>query len=493
MDTPSSRGFGRQTQAQQHWRGREPPGAFARREGSPVLGHRTGAVRAGRYLNLALNDSTGILLCDPPRLTQASSVTAPQGGPVSENLWTPAAVRRLLLDHVRPLPPRPVPLPRASALVLAEDLGAPADLPRFASSAMDGFALRAADTAPAPVRLHVLGRALAGRPFLGEVASGAAVAIATGAAMPTGADAVVPVEMAELDGKTVIIRRAVEPGRHVRAVGEDLLAGRLVLSAGTILGPGQLAAAAAMGRDHLVAHPRPIVSVVPTGDELRPPGAELGPGQIHDAISAPLGALLAELNAVADVHPITRDDQAALADAVHAAASTADLVLTIGGISVGERDLVRQLGGTIELVPIQVALRPGRPFAFGRVAGVPLCGLPGNPAAALASFEEFIRPVVLALQGKPPSLRPSLRATLTGPIKLRPGRLHLVHCRIWWEAGHLRAQPLVGRGTSSFAAMAGGNALAVIPADATDAPAGAEVAVRPLTEPPPVQANPAPA
>jgi molybdopterin molybdotransferase len=311
--------------------------------------------------------------------------------------------------------------------------------------------------------------------------------------MPTGADAVVPVEMAELDGETVIIGRAVEPGRHVRAAGEDLLAGRLVLSAGTILGPGQLAAAAAMGRDHLVVPPRPIVSVVPTGDELRPPGAELGPGQIHDAISAPLGALLAELNAVADVHPITRDDQAALADAVHAAASTADLVLTIGGISVGERDLVRQLGGTIELVPIQVALRPGRPFAFGRVAGVPLCGLPGNPAAALASFEEFIRPVVLALQGKPPSLRPSLRATLTGPIKLRPGRLHLVHCRIWWEAGHLRAQPLVGRGTSSFAAMAGGNALAVIPADATDAPAGAEVAVRPLTEPPPVQANPAPA
>ena len=412
---------------------------------------------------------------------------------MSENLWTPAAVRRLLLDHVRPLPPRPVPLPRASGLVLAEDLGALADVPRFASSAMDGFALRAADTAPAPVRLHVLGRALAGRPFPGEVASGAAVAIATGAAMPTGADAVVPVEMAELDGETVIIDRAVEPGRHVRAAGEDLLAGRLVLSTGTILGPGQLAAAAAMGRDHLIAHPRPIVSVVPTGDELRPPGAELGPAQIHDAISAPLGALLAELGAVADVYPITPDDQAALAAAVDAAASMADLVLTIGGISVGERDLVRQLGGTIDLVPIQVALRPGRPFAFGRVAGVPLCGLPGNPAAALASFEEVIRPVVLALQGKPPSLRPSLPATLTAPIKLRPGRLHLVHCRIWWEAGHLRAQPLVGRGTSSFSAMAAGNALAVIPADATDAPAGAEVAVWPLTELPSVQADPPPA
>lgn len=412
---------------------------------------------------------------------------------MSENLWTPAAVRRLLLDHVRPLPPRPVPLPQASGLLLAEDLGAPADLPRFASSAMDGFALRAADTAPAPVRLQVLGRALAGRPFPGEVAPGAAVAIATGAAMPIGADAVVPVEMAELDGGTVIIDRAVEPGRHVRAAGEDLLAGRLVLSAGTILGPGQLAAAAAMGRDRLIAHPRPIVSVVPTGDELRPPGAALGPGQIHDAISAPLGALLAEAGAVADVCPITPDDQAALAEAVHAAASTADLVLTIGGISVGERDLVRQLGGTIDLVPIQVALRPGRPFAFGRVAGVPLCGLPGNPAAALASFEELIRPVVLALQGKPPSLRPSLRATLTAPIKLRPGRLQLVHCRIWWEAGHLRAQPLVGRGTSSFSAMAAGNALAVIPPEVTDAPAGAEVAVRPLTEPPPVQADPPPA
>jgi molybdopterin molybdotransferase len=155
--------------------------------------------------------------------------------------------------------------------------------------------------------------------------------------------------------------------------------------------------------------------------------------------------------------------------------------------------MVRQLGGTVDLMPIQDALRPGRPFAFGRVAGVPLCGLPGNPAAALASFEELVRPVVLALQGKPPSLRPSLRATLTAPIKLRPGRLQLVHCRIWWESGRLRAQPLVGRGTSSFSAMAAGNALAVIPADATDAPAGAEVAVRPLTEPPAVKADPPPA
>jgi molybdopterin molybdotransferase len=376
---------------------------------------------------------------------------------------------------------------------LAEDLSTPADLPRFASSAMDGFAVRAADTTPAPVRLQVLGRALAGRPFAGEVATGTAVAIATGAAVPTGADAVAPVEIVEIDGGTVVIDRAVEPGRHVRAAGEDFLAGTLVLPAGTILGPGQLAAAAAMGRDRLLAHPRPVVSVVPTGDELRPPGAALGPGQIHDAISAPLAGLLAELGAVAHVCPITPDDQAALAEAVHEAAGTADLVLTIGGISVGERDLVRQLGDTVDLVPIQVALRPGRPFAFGRVAGVPLCGLPGNPAAALASFEELIRPVILALQGKPPSLRPSLRATLTAPIKLRPGRLHLVHCRIWWEAGRLRAQPLVGRGTSSFSAMAAGNALAVIPADATDAPAGAEVAVRPLTEPPALQADPPPA
>lgn len=400
-----------------------------------------------------------------------------------ENPWTPAAVRRLLLDQVRPLPARPVPLAEASGLVLAEALGAPADLPGFASSAMDGFAVRAADTAAAPVRLPVVGHALAGRPFPDAVAPGAAVAITTGAAMPAGADAVVPVEMAETDGGTVVVDRPVEPGRHVRAAGEDLAAGTLVLPAGTVLGPGQLAAAAAVGRHQLLVHPRPIVSVVPTGDEVRPPGAALGPGQVHDALSVPLGALLAELGAVADLRPVAADDRAALAAAVQAAAGSADLVLTVGGISVGERDLVRQLGGTIELVPIQVALRPGRPFAFGRVAGVPLYGLPGNPAAALASFEELVRPVVLALLGRPPSLRPALRATLTAPIKLRPGRLQLVHCRIWWEAGGLRAQPLVGRGTASFSAMAAGNALAVIPADATDAAAGAEVSVRPLTEP----------
>jgi molybdopterin molybdotransferase len=408
----------------------------------------------------------------------------PAGGLVPENLWTPAAVRGLLLEGVRPLPPRAVPLHAAAGLVLAEPVVAATEMPRFTSSAMDGFALRAADTARAPVRLRILGRALAGRPFAGEVGPGAAVAIATGAAVPPGADAVVPVELVQLDGETVVVDRPVEPGQHIRAAGEDVATGTLLLPAGTVLGAGQLAAAAALGREHLLAHPRPTVSIVPTGDEVRAPGAALRPGQVHDALSAPLAALLTELGAVASVYPVVPDDPAALAEAVHAAAGVADLVLTVGGVSVGERDLVRQLRGTIELVAIQVALRPGRPFAFGRVAGVPLCGLPGNPAAALASFEELVRPVVLALQGKPPSLRPTLRATLTAPIKVRPGRLQLVHCRIWWEANRLRAQPLAGRGMGGFLALAAGNALAVIPPDATDAPAGAQVDVRPLTEPP---------
>jgi len=242
----------------------------------------------------------------------------PAGGLVPENLWTPAAVRGLLLERVRPLPPRAVPLQAAAGLVLAEPVVAATEMPRFTSSAMDGFALRAADTARAPVRLRILGRALAGRPFAGEVGPGAAVAIATGAAVPPEADAVVPVELVQLDGETVVVDRPVEPGQHIRAAGEDVAAGTLLLPAGTVLGPGQLAAAAALGREHLLAHPRPTVSIVPTGDEVRAPGAALGPGQVHDALSAPLAALLTELGAVAGVYPVVPDDPAALAEAVHA-------------------------------------------------------------------------------------------------------------------------------------------------------------------------------
>ncbi len=189
-----------------------------------------------------------------------------------ENLWTPAAVRGLLLERVRPLPPRAVPLQAAAGLVLAEPVVAATEMPRFTSSAMDGFALRAADTARAPVRLRILGRALAGRPFAGEVGPGAAVAIATGAAVPPEADAVVPVELVQLDGETVVVDRPVEPGQHIRAAGEDVAAGTLLLPAGTVLGPG----------------------------------------------SAPLAALLTELGAVAGVYPVVPDDPAALAEAVHA-------------------------------------------------------------------------------------------------------------------------------------------------------------------------------
>lgn len=400
----------------------------------------------------------------------------PEGG-----LLDPAALRRRLLAAVRPLPPRPVPLVEAAGLVLAEDLVAPFDLPRFPNAAMDGFAVRSEDAAPG-ARLRVAGEAPAGHPSGAPVGPGEAVTIATGGAVPEGADAVVPVEEVEREGAEVVLRAAVRRGANVRAAGEDLREGQVVVPAGTVLGPGQVAAAAALGRAEVVVHPRPRAAVLPTGDEVRAGGEPLGPGQVYDCVSAPLAVLLREVGAEPRLRGAIPDRAEDLASAVREAAAAADLVLTIGGVSAGEWDLVGRLGPG-EVRSVRLALRPAKPFAYGEAFSVPLYGLPGNPASALAAFEELVRPVLLAMMGKPPAPRPSARAVLAEPLEQRPGRHHLVRARVWREGGRLRARPAGRQGAGMIHSLAAANAWAVVPAEVAALPAGAEVEVRLLAEP----------
>src|SRR5205823_10836153 len=259
-------------------------------------------------------------------------------------------------------------------LALAEPLVAPFDLPRFANAAMDGFAVRSRDTGRAPTRLRVVDRAFAGRPTGRAVGPGQAVAIATGAVMPAGADAVVRVEDAEEAGDLVLVRAPVPAGDHVRFPGEDVTAGSTVLEAGAVMGAGQVAAAAALGFATVAVHRRARVAVVPTGDEVRPPGGPLGPGEVYDAVSPPLVVLLAEVGAVSHPCGVAPDEPGGLIEALRGASLGMDALITVGGVSMGQRDLVRRIGGAGHVAALSVALRPAKPFAVGRVFGVPLFG-----------------------------------------------------------------------------------------------------------------------
>jgi molybdopterin molybdotransferase len=400
-------------------------------------------------------------------------------------LHQPDHVRAAILAAVSPLPPRPVAVADAAGLVLAEDLVAGFDLPPFAAAAMDGFAVRSNDLAPGATRLTIVGPSLAGRPWSGSVRTGQAASVATGAMIPQGADVVIPLEEAEAnDEATVTVRGPVAAGRHVRRAGEDAPGGTLIVRAGEVLGPGQLVAASAVGRTTLLVLPRPVVAVLPTGDEVRSGGTGLSAGQVYDAISAPVAALIRDAGGEPRTHAAAPDHPRALLTALRHAASEADAVVTTGGVSEGTRDLVGRLADSsivgVEVQRFRVAIRPGRPFAFGRAFGVPLFGLPGNPGAALVAFEEFVRPAILALRGRPGVTRREVEAELVTGIPRAPDRTSLLPCRAWLDQGRLSVRTL-GRG--AITSLAASNGWVVVPAGEGELPAGSTVRVRLLFEP----------
>jgi molybdopterin molybdotransferase len=376
------------------------------------------------------------------------------------------------------MPAESIPIADAGGLVLAESLIAPFALPAFDNAAMDGYAIRAADTGSAPVRLQEVPGSFAGHGPQGPVGPGEASPIGTGAAIPPGADAVVRVEVTEASGGEVLIRSAVEPGADIRRAGEDVAEGAVILEAGTALGPGQIAAVAAFGFETVIVHRRPRIAVIPTGDEIVPPGGPAGRWKTYDAVSAPLCVLLREAGAVPCQVAVVPDDPDALGAALHRAAGDSDGILTVGGASMGRRDLMRTLAGGSEMDAFRVALRPAKPFVCGRVAGVPVFGLPGNPASALAAFEEFVRPAVLAMMGREPATRPTVSATLAEPLRQRPGRLHLARVEVWRAEGRLMARSAGPQSSGMIGSLARAQGWAVIAADVEEVPAGAPVAVR---------------
>ena len=378
----------------------------------------------------------------------------------------------LVLERVRPLEAEDVPIADAAGRVLAEDAHAAVDLPPFDSSAMDGFAVRAADT---PGRLAVVGHSAAGRPEVRVLAAGEAIAISTGAVVPSGADAVVPVEHSIFADGAVEVE-AVASGANRRPQGGDVRAGDPVVLAGTRLGPPQIGALAAVGAAVVRCARRPRVAVLATGTELRAPGEELRPGEIYEANTLLLCAQLASAGAEVAVLDAVADDEHATRAALETGLA-ADVLITSGGVSVGTHDLVRgalaDLGA--EEVFWRVAVRPGKPVAFATRGATLVFGLPGNPVSALVGFELLVRPAVLSLQGARDPGPAYLPGRLRSPLRRNDSRDELVRARTRSEVDGVTLEPLSGQESHMIVRAAAADALVLVPHGTGELEAGAAV------------------
>lgn len=413
-------------------------------------------------------------MSEPPRVHDHDS---PEGLiPLDE-------ARQRILDAVSPLAPLELPLTDAYGCVAAADIVADADLPEFASSAMDGFAVRSADVAGAtperPAELKVVGRSMIGQRPDATVGHDEAVQIATGAPIPAGADCIVPIENAALADGIVRLFEAPPAGKHVRPAGEDVKEGQILVAAGKRLGPPELGLLANAGHATPLVHPRPRVAVLSTGDELIPPTETPDFGQVRDSNAYTIFGALREAGAMPVLAGIVADDVEALKDAVLSFEIQADAFISSGGVSVGERDVVKAAffrRGDVDF--FRVAMQPGMPQGFGQVEGKPYWGLPGNPVSVFVSFEQFVRPAILKMMGRTKLDRPEITATLTEDVtgpkgKMQFARVVVRRTREGWEA-----VPTGARGSNLISTVARANGLAMIPPGIELAPAGSRIRVQ---------------
>lgn len=395
-----------------------------------------------------------------------------------------AEVQAEILAAVPRLDPTRVPLGEALGVVLSEAIVAGESVPPFANTAMDGYAVRAADTAAAsetaPVRLSVVGELPAGRAPTVAVGPGEAIRIMTGAPMPSGADAIVMVERTERAGDDgVFVQFPASTGDHVRAIGGDVVSGTTVFEPGTLVRAAHVGVLATLGFTEVAARPRPRVGVLSTGDELIEGPRSLAPGQIRDSNRPMLLAMLAEAGCEPVDLGVARDDEALITRRLERGIERCDALLTSGGVSVGDYDFVKaaldRLGA---LRWSQVAIRPAKPLAFGVVDGTPIFGLPGNPVSSFVSFELFARPALLRMSGHLVISRPEVAATASEAMARRSdGKLHLDRVRVRIDdRGRYQVARSGAQASNALAAMAAADGLALLP-DGPGVEAGDEVRV----------------
>ncbi|MCX2793502.1 molybdopterin molybdotransferase MoeA [Microbulbifer thermotolerans] len=390
----------------------------------------------------------------------------------------------LLRDMIPVEDTETIPLAQACGRVLAAPQIAGINLPPCDNSAMDGYALRFADLEDGkPLRLA--GSAFAGRPFSGEVAPGTCVRIMTGAALPAGADTVVMQEQVERQGKSVFVRGTLRRGEHIRRRGEDVAEGDALLDAGTRLSVARIALLAAVGIGVVTVHRRPVIALFSTGDELRPPGAALCNGEIYDCNRTALLAALTQLGVDTLDLGILPDDKAIIREKLARAARDADAIITSGGVSVGDADYTREVLEEMGRVNFwKVAMKPGKPFAYGHLQGTPFFGLPGNPVSALITFQQLVVPALTAMQGGTWCPPVPLRAKLGKALKKKPGRTDFqrgIYRRD--PAGGLSVEPAGNQGSHILSGLAEANCLIILPRDSGNADSGDSVAIEPLEVP----------
>jgi len=390
--------------------------------------------------------------------------------------------QRRILGTVKPLPPVELPLLEAWGCVLASDVAARYDIPTFPSSSMDGYAVRSADLKGAsgqqPVTLRKIGDAPIGHPPAESVAPGTAIWIATGAPVPDGADCIAPIEDCIERGDLVSVLREFDPGTFVRPVGQDLRTGDVVVSAGRRLAGAELGVLSSAGYPAVPVHPKVRVAVLSTGDELIEPGATAAYGQISDANSYTLWGNLAEAGAIPIRLGIVDDNEERLRAAITDGLANADVFITSGGVSVGQRDVVKRILnelGTIERY--KVSMQPGAPQAFGMVEGKPFFGLPGNPVSVFVSYELFIRPALLQMMGHTSLHRPELTAVLEEEVGGPPEKTRYTRVRVTGSEGAWRARPTGPPASHLLATVSRANGLAIIPEGTVVARAGEQVRV----------------
>lgn len=412
-------------------------------------------------------------------MTSSSGVQRPlQGdaGMVSTMIGVDEA-RETILAAFSPLDAVTMPIPDAVGLVLARNVFAAGDLPPFTNSAMDGFALRAAETAHAsperPVTLRVVAEAAAGRMIDVVVEAGTAVRIMTGAPLPRGADAVVRFEGTDeadsgtaargRSGDWIGIHQPATPGTNVRPAGEDCRAGALVVAAGTRLRPAEIGLLAMLNQTGVTVHRRPRVAILATGDELVEPGDDAAPGQIRNSNSALIAAFVQRCGGEPLTLGIARDTVSQLREKLALARAT-DLIVTTGGVSVGDYDLVKrvlQQDGRIDLW--QVRIKPGKPLAFGWFGEQPLIGLPGNPAAVAVACEQFVRPAIRKMLGWRNLTIPTIHASCEDRVENRGGRRQFVPVTVSWRIDRYHAALAGPPGAGLLATWTHANGLMIVP------------------------------
>lgn len=393
--------------------------------------------------------------------------------------------RRKLAESVAPVTgSESVPLADAAGRVVAEPVLAGIDLPSFDNSAMDGYAIRHRDLGDG-TPLKLIGKSLAGAPFEKPVPPGCSVRITTGAAVPRGADTVVMQEEVEMRGERVFIRGTATVGQHIRRRGEDVLAGSELLAAGQQLSSAHIALAAAAGTGAIPAVRKPVIALFSTGDELREPGSALAAAGIYDSNRIALKSALQQMQVEVLDFGILPDDRLQISRALESAAERADAIVTSGGVSVGEADYTREVIESLGEIQLwKIAMKPGKPFAFGRVGDIPLFGLPGNPVSALVTFQQLVVPALARLRGTTPKPPTILCARLLSPLKKKPGRMDFqrgIYSRN--DRGELEVAAAGYQGSHILSGLASANCFIVLSSGSGDQPAGALVEFAPLAFP----------